>query len=171
MSTPSAPPQAQRVAAQLSAAFTRDQQLAKQLGEAQQRLGSANDDLWSGLHPEALGLLYDETAAVGIRADGRIRSEVTALMADTWRLNEADDEKERYEKVETAALLAVQKIHWRIHRAFIDYQNAAEDRRHLAAEIGELVGQLVLILTAAGWSEEQARNANVDELAGRGSGA
>ena len=62
-------------------------------------------------------------------------------------------------------LAAIQQVHWRIHRAFIDYQTAAEERRQLAADTGELVRQFVDSLIAAGWSEEQARNANVHELA------
>jgi hypothetical protein len=39
--------------------------------------------------------------------------------------------------VETAVLQTVQELHWSIHRATLDYQEASEDRRHLAAEIGE----------------------------------
>ena len=62
-------------------------------------------------------------------------------------------------------LAAIQQVHWQIHRAFIAYQTVAEERRQLAAEIGELVRQLVDALLTAGWTEEQARNTNVHELA------
>jgi hypothetical protein len=50
-------------------------------------------------------------------------------------------------------------------KAFIEYQAAAERRRQLAAEVGETIRQFVDQLLAAGWSEEQARDANVHELA------
>jgi hypothetical protein len=62
-------------------------------------------------------------------------------------------------------LRAAQHVHWNIHRAFIDYQTAAEERRQLAADVGETIRQFVDQLLAAGWSEEQARDANVHELA------
>ena len=55
---------------------------------------------------------------------------------------------------------------WMIDRAFRDYQFASEERRQLAAEIGEVIRRFVDALVAAGWSEEQARAANVHELAG-----
>lgn len=62
-------------------------------------------------------------------------------------------------------LAAVQQAHWQIHRAFHDYQAAAEERRQLAADAGEVIRQFVGALLAAGWSEEEARNANVGDLA------
>ena len=61
---------------------------------------------------------------------------------------------------------ALGQARWRIDRAFHDYQIAAEERRQLAAEIGEVIRRFVDVLVAAGWSEEQARGANVHELAG-----
>ncbi len=63
-------------------------------------------------------------------------------------------------------LPGLQEAHWAIHRAFSDYQQISEDRRHLAAEIGELIAGLVVELVAAGWSEDQARNADVQQLDG-----
>ena len=56
-------------------------------------------------------------------------------------------------------------VHWPIHGAICDYQHAAEQRRRLAVDVGELAAQLTDLLHAAGWSIEQARSANVDELA------
>jgi hypothetical protein len=56
-------------------------------------------------------------------------------------------------------------VHWQIHGAFCDYQHAAEQRRQLAASVGELAVKLTDLLTAAGWSIEQARAANVQHLA------
>jgi hypothetical protein len=46
----------------------------------------------------------------------------------------------------------------------IAYQDAAERRRQLAAEVGELVGGLIASLVAAGWSEQDARQVNVHNL-------
>jgi hypothetical protein len=111
------------------------------------------------LHPDALGLLYDDTQAVGIGEQATIRSQITAVMADA-RSAGAEDEA-----IETGVLQAVQEIHWTIHRAFSEYQRIGEDRRHLAAEIGELIAEMVVELVAAGWSEEQARTADVRSLA------
>jgi len=48
-----------------------------------------------------------------------------------------------------------------IRRAFANYQHAAEDRRRLGADVGEAVVRLVDAMTAAGYSEQQARNADV----------
>jgi hypothetical protein len=45
-----------------------------------------------------------------------------------------------------------------IHRAHLGYQDAVEERRQLAVDVGEFTRELVEVLTAAGWSEEQARN-------------
>ena len=64
-----------------------------------------------------------------------------------------------------AMLAALQNVHWRVHRAFIDYQDACEQRRRLAIEVGELSQQLTDALGAAGWSAQQAQEANVHELA------
>ena len=48
-----------------------------------------------------------------------------------------------------------------IRRAFATYQHAAEDRRRVGADVGEAVVRLVDAMTAAGYSEQQARNADV----------
>lgn len=61
-------------------------------------------------------------------------------------------------------------MHWQIHHAQADYQTAAEERRQLAADVGELVARFVDALIDAGWSEPDARRANVHELAGAGEG-
>jgi hypothetical protein len=56
-------------------------------------------------------------------------------------------------------------IHEQIRRAFCSYQHASEQRRELAVDVGELAQQLADTLTAAGYSRQQARSANVDALA------
>ena len=58
-------------------------------------------------------------------------------------------------------------LHRQIHRAFCAYQDAAEQRRQLAVDVGEIAQQLTDALTAAGWTAQQARRANVHQLADR----
>lgn len=103
----------------------------------------ANDRLWWVLHPDGLAAVYGEDPAIADMAFADHRSEVLG----------ADDR-----------LAAVQQVHWSVRKALIDYQSAAEGRRQLAGEVGETIRQFVDELMAAGWSEEQARNANVHEL-------
>jgi hypothetical protein len=127
--------------------FARDAEIAVRLNDAQSRLTAANDRLWSGLHPDGLSAVYGdhpEFESVQLEAAVDARSEVL----------ESPD-----------PLGQLQQVHWEIHRAHLDYQRAAEERRTLAAEIGEVVGRFVAELVDAGWSEEAARNANVHELA------
>jgi hypothetical protein len=159
----SVPAEARAVASELAALFTKDQELARRLNDAQSRLRQANARLWTGLHPDALGLLYDATAATAIQTDAPTRSEVVAAMRDQRRAG-GDRGAE-----ETAALVIVQEIHWTVHRAFVDYQSASEERRQLAAQVGELGHRLVDALTAAGWMDSQARTADVHHLAQEGS--
>lgn len=52
-----------------------------------------------------------------------------------------------------------------VHRAFSVYEQAAEQRRQLAVDVGELTGQLIDTLAAAGHPPEHARSANVHQLA------
>lgn len=61
--------------------------------------------------------------------------------------------------------LSLPDLHWQIHRAFCAYQDAAERRRQLAVDVGELAQQLTDALTAVGWTAQQARSANVHQLA------
>jgi hypothetical protein len=56
-------------------------------------------------------------------------------------------------------------VHQQVHRAFWAYEQASEQRRQLAVDVGELSQQLTDALTAAGYSPQQARSANVDTLA------
>jgi len=91
----------------------------------------------------------------GLKRDRRERRRRGAR----WRLSGSAAE------VEAALLGELQEVHWAIHRAFSEHQRLSEDRRHLAAEIGELIAAFISELVAAGWSEEQARNADVHQLA------
>jgi hypothetical protein len=62
----------------------------------------------AGLHPDGLAAVYGEHAAAVEVAFAENRSEA---LASAHRL------------------AAAQQVHWSIHRAFIDYQTAAEERR------------------------------------------
>jgi len=147
------PVRARELAARLAALFVADSRLAVVLSDAQQRLLGANDRLWSALGPGVLGLGCGEVRrrAAGKRAIGE---RIVAA-------SEGDDGTE----VETAMLGALERVHWTIGRAFVDYQRASEERRQLAVDVGELSGQLIEVLCAAGWSREAARTADVHELA------
>jgi hypothetical protein len=153
------PARARALASTLAALFEQDSVIVKRLNDAQSRLQRANLQLWSGLHPDALALLYDDTHALAITADGRVRSEVNVVISD--QLRDGADERQ----LEAAVLKVLQEIHWTIHRAFLDHQNAGEERRQLAVDVGELSQQLTETLTAAGWTQQQARTANVNDLA------
>jgi hypothetical protein len=56
-------------------------------------------------------------------------------------------------------------VHEQVRRAFWTYQQASEERRQLAVDVGELSQQLADTLTAAGHDPQQARSANVHQLA------
>jgi hypothetical protein len=135
------------LAARLSELFLEDQAIAVRVNDAQRRLADANDRLWSGLAPDALGFLYDGAAPAG-------HSQIAKLI-------------ETGPASHTRLLSALQEAHWTIHRAFCAYQSACEERRGLAAEVGETIREFLDALVAAGWTEDEARNANVHELASR----
>ncbi len=70
---------------------------------------AANDRLWSGLHPDALGLVYDDTAATGV---GQGSSAIADSVVDAVRAGGSETE------VEASVLGELQEAHWTIHRAF-----------------------------------------------------
>ena len=150
------PARACELAGRLSALFVADRELACRLNDAQHRLLSANEQLWSGLHPDALGFLYGEVRGVSV-----VRSAVVERMIDALTAGGPG-------QVETAMLRVFERVHFTIRRAFVDYQNACEERRRLAVDVGELSQQLTEALCAAGWSREAARTADVHQLAGAG---
>jgi len=148
------PALARGLAARLSALFECDVEIVKRLNDAQRRLYNANERLWSGLSPDAFGLVYDGSASAGA-------SQIAALMVDARRAGGPDSD--------AAALSALQQAHWAIRAGFHAYQAACEERRQLAFEVGELSRQLTDALCAAGWGADEARNADVHELARAGS--
>ena len=147
------PARARELAARLSALFERDVEIVGRLNDAQSRLRDANERLWSGLAPDAFGLVYDGAAPAG-------QSQIARLMRDARSAGGLD--------TDAAVLGALQEIHWAIHRSFCAYQSACEERRQLAVDVGELSGQLTEVLCAVGFSAEDARNADVHKLAGAG---
>lgn len=149
------------LACELAALFESDSQIVERGNDAQHRLGHANDQLWSGLRPDALGLVYDDAHRVAI---GQGASAIAGRMLDA--LGAGGRERE----VQATLLQALGQTHWTIHRAFDDYQSVCEERRRLAVDVGELSQRLTEALCAAGWSEEAARRANVHELARAGAG-
>ena len=142
------PVRARQFAAQLSALFDRDVEIVKRLNDAHHHLQQASEWLWSGLAPDAFGLTNNNTATAAIG-----RSPIAALIRD------------RGPTATRQVLEALKQAQWQIHRGFCQYQSASEERRQLAFDVGELSQQLTHALCAAGWSADQARNANVHQLA------
>jgi hypothetical protein len=143
------------LAGRMSALFERDVEIVGRLNDARRRLHSANERLWSGLSPDAFGLVYDGSASAGA-------SPIAALIADARGAGGPD--------TDAAALSVLQETHWAIRSGFHAYQAGCEERRQLAFEVGELSRQLTDALCAAGWSADEAQNADVHELARAGIG-
>jgi hypothetical protein len=93
------PVHARELAARLSALFCRDVEIVERLNDAQRRLRDANERLWSGLSPDAFGVMYDGAAPAG-------HSEVAALVSDVRGALDADAD------ADAAVLGALQQIHW-----------------------------------------------------------
>ena len=142
------PVHARQLAAQLSTLFDRDTEIVKRLNDAQHQLASANEHLWSGLAPDAFGLTLDDDNAAAIG-----QSPIGALIRDGGPA------------ANRPMLQALKQARWQIHRGFCQYQSACEERRQLAFDVGELSQQLTHALCAAGWNADQARHANVHQLA------
>src|ERR1035437_7448399 len=59
------PALARELAARLAALFERDVEIVRRLNDAQRRVREANERLWSGLSPDAFGLIYDGIGPAG----------------------------------------------------------------------------------------------------------
>jgi hypothetical protein len=122
----------------LAALFERDRQLAVALNTAQRRLLAANERLTVAMAVGAvLGLGGADRGVAGRRPP--------VLDAES-------------------PVAALGEVAQRIRRAFVDYQDAAEQRREVAADVGEATVRLVDALIAAGFSDAQARRADVRAL-------
>jgi hypothetical protein len=146
----SVPVGARELAGRLAALFERDLEIVKRLNGTQGRLRDANERLWSGLAPDAFGLVYDGIVPAGV-------SPIAKLIEDALRTGGPESR--------AVVLGALAQTHWAIHRAFHAYQSACEERRQLAVDVGELSVQLTEALCAAGWSVSEARDADVHQLA------
>jgi hypothetical protein len=134
----------------LAALFERDVEIVKGLNDAQRRLRDADERLWSGRSPDAFGLVYDGVAPAGVSPIAKLIEDALSASAES----------------RAAVLGALGQTHGAIQRAFRAYQWACEERRQLAFEVGELSVRLTEALCAAGWSADDARDADVHQLAG-----
>ncbi|HLH65999.1 MAG TPA: hypothetical protein VKV27_09865 [Solirubrobacteraceae bacterium] len=141
---------ARELAVRLSALFEADSRIARRLNDAQRRLQAANDRLWSGLHPDALGLIYDGVAPAG-------QGQIAKLVKDAIGAGGGE--------AQSTVLQALQDVHWQVHGGFCEYQSACEERRQLAVEVGELAAGLTDALCAVGWTRQEAQRADVHQLA------
>jgi hypothetical protein len=144
------PARVRALAAQLATLFETDQEIVERLNDAQHRLAAANERLWSGLAPDTFSLIYQGVAPAG-------HSHIAKLIKAATGAGGPGPQ--------SAVLQALQDIHWQVHRAFCAYQSACEERRQLAVDVGELSARLTDALTSAGYSPQQARSANVHQLA------
>ncbi|MGI9100768.1 MAG: hypothetical protein ACR2H2_20160 [Solirubrobacteraceae bacterium] len=126
----------------LAALFAADRQLVVDLNAAQRRLLDANDLLRLGVSADALRALPGATGSGKASVLWSAASERGSLEGESLG----------------SALEAIAES---ICIAFCDYQSAVDERRLLAADVGEATVRLVEAMTAAGFSEEQARNADV----------
>jgi hypothetical protein len=135
-------PAACAVAQRLAALFSRDQELAVALNEAHDRLLQAIARLTSGLSAEALHGVYVPEGP-DLALSGR-RPPVLG---------------------EESPVEALEQVAAAIRVAHHDYQTVAEERRLLAFEVGDAAAELRVVLVGEGFTELEARRADVDALA------
>jgi hypothetical protein len=98
------------------------------------------------------------TPTVGAR--GRVLSDLlVALFEHDRELAEQLNAAQR--RLQTASDNIPDEVADTIRCAFAEYQSVAERRRQLGADVGEAVTRLIDAMQEAGFSEEQARHANV----------
>ena len=136
-------PAAVRATAQrLTGLFLRDQELTRALNDAHQQLLDANDRLTAGLSAEALRGIYGPAGP-----DLALSGDPPPVLREEF------------------PVAALERVAGAIRVAHDEYQRVADDRCVLAFEIGEAAAELTAALTAAGFSEEEARAADVHALA------
>lgn len=146
--TPAAPggveiPAAVRaIAKRMSGFFDRDQELARALNAAHQRLLDANGRLTSGLSAQALLGVYGPGGA-----DLGLSGERPKVLRDD------------------SPIAALEQVAQDIRVAHNDYQQVAEQRRQLAFDVGETHAELHAALAQLGVPAERARTAHIDALA------
>lgn len=129
-------------AVELAQLFERDRELVLALNAAQDRLLRGTDRLTSGLSAEALKAVYGP-AGPDLGLSGRPPEVLQAEQP----------------------IAALQEVADTIRSAFIDYQDRGDDRRILAMDVGEANVRLIAALSAAGFTEQEARSADVHALA------
>lgn len=135
------PEAARELAGRLVELFERDRELVHELNTAQRRLLEANDRLTAGLSARALRNVYGpEGPDLGL--SGR-------------RPPVLDDEQ---------PIAALEDVADTIRHAFTEYQGVAEQRRQLGFDVGEANAGLIAAMTSAGFTEAEARRADVDAL-------
>jgi hypothetical protein len=139
---PTIPEEARVIAARIAELFKRDQEITVALNQAQRELLDANDRLTSGLSAEALLAVYGP-AGPDLGLSGK---KPPVLAAES-------------------PISALEEVAQAIRSAFYTYQRSWEQRRQLAFDVGEASAQLAQVLTAAGFSEKDARAADVHALA------
>jgi hypothetical protein len=133
-------PVARQAAARLAEAFEPDQRLVVEFNRVQDRLLKVNGWLSEGL-AEALHEFYGP-GGPGLGLSG-------------FQPRVLEDPRPRE---------ALERVGRRIRDAFYEYQRVADERRTLGVDVGEATAMLVDALVAAGWSEQQVRDAGVLEL-------
>ena len=140
---------ARQIAAQLSTLFEHDIEIASGSTTPTVACTSANEQLCSGLAPDAFGLIHD-----GDRGDSdRHQPDRRAASATAGPMPTPDARGSATDPLADPS------------RASAPTNTPAEQRRQLAIDVGELSQQLTQALCAAGWSADQARHANVHQLA------
>jgi hypothetical protein len=126
----------------LAALFERDRRLAVALSTAQRRLLAANERLTVAMPVGAVlcALFGPDDADAGWA--GRRPAVLDA----------------------ESPVIALSEVADTVWRAFFAYQNTAEQRRQVGADVGEATVRLVDALIAAGFSDTQARRADVRAL-------
>ncbi len=141
--TPTVPGAACRIAGRLAEFFERDQALVVALNDAHKRIVDATSLLTAGLPAGALQEIYGPGGP-----DAALSGQRPAVLA-------GDQPVAELEKAAAA-----------IRHALHDYQETADSRRQLAFDVGEANAQLITAMTAAGFSEDEARDADIQSLAG-----
>jgi hypothetical protein len=126
----------------LAALFEGDRQLAVALNTAQRRLLAANERLTVAM---PVGAVLSAVLGLGGADLGGAGRRPPVLDADS-------------------PVAALGEVAQRIRGALVDYQHVAEQRREVAADVGEATVRLVDALIAAGFSDTQARRADVRAL-------
>lgn len=112
-----------------------------ELNTAQRRLLEANDGLTVGLSARALRNVYGPDGP-----DLGLSGRRPPVLEDELPVGALEDVADT------------------IRHAFTEYQGVAEQRRELGFDVGEANAGLIAALTAAGFTEAEARRADVDAL-------